>query len=522
VYTLIGLFLLFIFLFFSAFSFFTFFRLEERFPDSSLVVSLSSAFLLLTMLGLLSVVVSPDATRIAIVLLFVFYLYVVFTSRKFRSFFRVVKEDSKAIIAWVMLALIATLFSSFNVPNQGNLPDGAYVFKEWNKPVQMQWISGALPMDNALPYYTAEFLVRNQNIEVDHPIFPGQEIILRTYGLPFSYLAIRSLVDTSSETLEIPRFRYVETDWPDVRPLYSDNRYGLFNGVSFGVLSFLLFCILYIARRLIGNRFIVHIAILFTTTPFFLQQTYFTWSKNFALAFALLLFYFRKSQSKFLTSILIFLGFFAHPMFLIYMVALLGFGWVIERKIYGHLALQYLLFEIAWRLYVFTTGLESNLIQQNFKLNSDIINQIAARMVSLANVFNLDYLRGFPFNLTQFAFGSIGSVITVSILSFAITLIRSLNPKLVATAPKGKTNQGLVDNYHFLIFGLLALLICAGIYSTPAPLIMFGGQILSIAVIYQFSARVHRGYEFFLPIMVNLFIIFAWVRVINVEGFQLL
>ena len=85
----------------------------------------------------------------------------------------------------------------------------------------------------------------------------------------------------------------------------------------------------YIARRLIGNRFLVHIAILFTTTPFFLQQTYFTWSKNLALAFALLLFYYRKSQSKFLTSILIFLGFFAHPMFLIYMVALLGFGWVI-------------------------------------------------------------------------------------------------------------------------------------------------------------------------------------------------
>ena len=521
-YTLMGLSLLLVFLFSSAFSFFIFFRLEERFPDSSLVVSLSSAFLLLTMLGLLSVVVSPDATRIAIVLLFFFSLYVLITSRKFRSFFRVVKEDSKAITAWVMLALVATLFSSFNVPSQNNLPDGAYVFKEWSKPVQMQWISGALPMDNALPYYTAEFLVRNQNVEVDHPIFPGQEIILRTYGLPFSYLAIRSLVDTSSETLEIPKFRYVETDWPDVRPLYSDNRYGLFNGVAFGVLSFLLFCIIYIARRLIGNRFIVHIAILFTTTPFFLQQTYFTWSKNLALAFALLLFYYRKSQSKFLTSILIFLGFFAHPMFLIYMVALLGFGWVIERKIYGNLALQYLVFDLAWRLYVFTTGLESNLIQQNFKLSSDIINQIASRVVSIANVFNLDYLRGFPFNLTQFAYGSIGSVITVSILSFVITLIRSLNPKLVSTASKGKTSLGPLDNYHFLVFGLFALLICSGIYSTPAPLIMFGGQILSIAVIFQFSARAKQGYEFYLPIMVNLFIIFAWVRVINVEGFQLL
>ena len=514
--------LLFVLLFSSAFTFFTFFRLEERFPDSSLVVSLSGAFLLLMTLGLLSVVVSPAVTRIAIVLLFIFYLHVMITSRKFRSFLRVVKKDSIAITAWILLALFATVFSTFNVPSQGNLPDGAYVFKEWNKPVQMQWVSGSLPMDNALPYYTAEFLVRDQNVEVDHPIFPGQEIILRTYGLPFSYLAIRSLIDTSHETLEIPRFRYVETDWPDVRPLYSDDRYGLFNGVSFGVLSFLMFCIIYIARRLIGNRFIVHIAILFTTTPFFLQQTYFTWSKNLALAFALLLFYYRKSQSKFLTSILIFLGFFSHPMFLIYMVALLGFGWVIERKIYGHLALQYLVFDLAWRLYVFTTGLESNLIQQNFKLNSDIVNQIASRVVSLANVFNLDYLRGFPFNLTQFAFGAIGSVITVSIFSFAITIISSLNPKKAVIGTKGKKDQAQIENFNFFIFAFFALLVSAAIYSTPAPLLMFGGQVLSIAVIFQISVRANRGYEFYLPIMANLFIIFAWARVINVEGLQLL
>jgi hypothetical protein len=522
VYTLIGLSLLFFFIFSTALSLFIFFRLDERFPDSSLVVSLSSSFLLLMILGLLSVVVSPEATRIAFVLLLIFYLYVLITSRRFRSFLRVIKEDSKAIIAWVMLALVATIFSSFNVPTQSGLPDGAYVFKEWSKPVQMQWISGGLPMDNALPYYTAEFLVRSQNVEVDHPIFPGQEIILRTYGLPFSYLAIRSLVDTSSETVVIPRFSYVDTEWPDVRPLYSDNRYGLFNGVSFGVLSFLFFCIIYLARRLIGNRFILHITILFTTTPFFLQQTYFTWSKNLALAFALLLFYYRKSQSKFLTSILIFLGFFAHPMFLIYMVALLVFGWLIERKFYGHLAFQYLVFDLTWRLYVFSTGLESNLIQQNFRLNSDIINQIASRVVSIANVLNLDYLRGFPFNLTQFAFGAIGSVLTVSILSFATTLIRSLNPKKVAIATKGKKDQGLIENYNLLIFGFFALLISAAIYSTPAPLIMFGGQILAIAVIFQFSVRAIRGHEFYLPIIANLFIIFAWVRVINVEGFQLL
>jgi hypothetical protein len=51
---------------------------------------------------------------------------------------------------------------------------------------------------------------------------------------------------------------------------------------------------------------------------------------------------------------------------------------------------------------------------------------------------------------------------------------------------------------------------------------MFGGQILAIAVIFQFSVRAIRGHEFYLPIIANLFIIFAWVRVINVEGFQLL
>jgi hypothetical protein len=84
------------------------------------------------------------------------------------------------IVSWVLLGCIACAASSLSFNSPGNLPDGAYVYKSWTKNVQVQWASGDMPADNALPFFAGEFLIRDVNLQEVHPFAPGQEIVLRT------------------------------------------------------------------------------------------------------------------------------------------------------------------------------------------------------------------------------------------------------------------------------------------------------------------------------------------------------
>jgi len=514
VFTILGLILTCLLIYVMTFSVYSKIRLTDYFRETALIFSITLAIITLFALGLLSIILPVLAVRMLIAIILMYFLYLLFQPDNLLKFNEVCKQDIFAFLTWILLAILATVFSSFQVQNPGSLPDGAYVFKDWNKPVQMQWISGGLPMDNALPYYTGEFLIRHQDVKEDHPIMPGQEIILRTYGLPFSYLAIRSLVFNDRETLEIPRFNYVDIVWPDVRVLYDENRYSLFNGVSFFLIAFFGFSIVYAARRFLTNVNLKLVSLLFATSPFLLQQTYFTWSKNLAAAFAILLFVYRKDLHLILTGSLIFTGYFFHPMFIIYVIGIFIVGILIEKVFYWRYIFQYVCADIAWRIYSSTTGLKNDLIQQNFQLNSDIINQIAARMVSLANYFSFDFLRAFPFNLTYFTRGGTGAAFSLIIFSFIPTIIMLVNPDR-------KSRSIGQENYRFFLYGIVCLLISAGIYSTPAPLIMFGGQILFISVGIILTHLTVNRYLAVIPILSNIGLLVAWIRIMNITNIHL-
>lgn len=497
----------------AVFTFISFVLLKKKIANRTSLLScaLASAFAVLFAIGALSVFFAIVFSKIAIWILILISLIFVLKSEYRSSFIVVLKKNRVSFYAWLLLAVITAGFSGVNVQSPSTLPDGAYVFKNWSKPVEMQVIAGDLPMDNALPYYTAEFLVRNQDLQKDQPIMPGQEIILRTYGMSFAYLAMRSLYTDDAQTRSIERFNYVGTEWPDVRSLYVEKYYGFFNGVMFVLVSFLGFVLVQLYRFSFAQSLSKVGVFFIATTPFILNQTYFTWSKNLVVAFAILMFQYRRERNFLAKSIFVVVGFFVHPMILIFVVATILYDFFLLRRIPIQLILSYLIVDVLWRLYGVTTGLKSNLIQQSLLRDQPIWDHIQARIVTFANFFTFDYLRIFPVNLQQmyksFVFSSFSFVCLCLLLTFL------LHRKLVGYS--SLTNK-------WFVFGGFSILVATAIYSTPAPVIMFGGQILFF-ITTLFLVRNLKN-SFLLPILVffNVFISAVWLYALNPISYHLI
>ena len=106
-----------------------------------------------------------------------------------------------------------------------------------------------MPADNALPYFAGEFLIRDVNLREVHPFAPGQEIVLRTFVVPFTYLTFRSFDLNASRDSSISYFSYVGTSWPNAMDFYSQELYEIYTGVSIALQGFLVFAILLLAGR---------------------------------------------------------------------------------------------------------------------------------------------------------------------------------------------------------------------------------------------------------------------------------
>lgn len=405
-----------------------------------------------------------------------------------------------AFVSWFLIVSIAAFLTSIPIMEKSPLPDGPYVYKNWSVPVANQWAAGDLPTDNSLPYFTGEFLVRGINLEEVHPIMPGQEIINRTFGVSFLYLAFRQLGGFETSEITIPTFSYVGVDWPDATVLYRDDSYKVYNALSLVSNGFLVFVVVFVLTRIRSrNELRIPSAILVGVFPFFIHQTFYTWTKSFGLAFTVLAIHFFLKSRYLSSGLYLALSYQVHPMALICIVTLILFNLVKSRQLRLSLILPPISSILLWQLWTRTTKLSSDLIQQNFFSNQSLIDHFFARIGSVGVFLNPGTLSIYPFNLRNF-------VNSWNISGMLIALLFGL---WILLSQKNVSYRSSYEN-AFLQISLIAYFVSILIFSKPVPVQFFGGQLLIICTLIIVLSRTKTMFDFSVFFLISIIPLCLW------------
>jgi len=413
------------------------------------------------------------------------------------------KDLRAALTSWILLGTICSLASLATFAKPANLPDGAYVYKTWTKNVQVQWASGDMPADNAIPYFAGEFLTRKVNLTKIHPFAPGQEIVNRTFVVPLIYLGFRSLDISATKSSRISYFSYGGISWPNAMDFYDENLYQIYTGVNIALESFLAFAILLLAgrvKRIWGKGYPA--ALFVALFPFFLQQTYFTWTKSFCTALALLSMKALIEKRFLMAGLLASFSYQIHPMAVIFFGGMFLYCLIYDRKALLRLTIPFLAIYAIWESWVISTHLKSDLIQQNFFVNQAIINHLFARITSIYNFINPSFLNSYPlvqrnllncWLISAFALSFIFLLISFSLSKFR--LLFGGDEKLI------------------VFISTATLLLAVAAQSRPSPVQFFGGQLAVIAPIVV-GIRTAKSWKIYLPsIVAEVIGLFLWLYV---------
>ena len=421
-------------------------------------------------------------------------------SYRFKQIARAIPVDLAGFVSWFLVVSISCFFTLIPLDKQENLPDGPYVYKNWIPPVANQWASGDLPSDNSLPYFTAEFLIRDLPLNEVHPIMPGQEIVNRTFGIPMIYLSIRQFFNYESNKISVPNFDYVNTSWPNITVLYNEKSYLLFNSMSIVFNGFLVFVIFFIVSRrikLFGKGYPA--AILLGIFPFLVHQTFYTWTKSFCIAFSLLAIYNYLISRKYLAGVFAAIAFQVHPMATIVIATLIIFGILKDRKIPFKFSIFPAISFLFWQLWIMTTELNSDLLQQNIFSNQSLVDHISARIGSIGVFLNPGVFSVYPFNLRDFtkAWNLAGLLLALGFLL------------LLAISKSHLMARNEIEN-DFLRIGVIVVLLTSLSFSKPVPLQFFGGQILISSVLIILLPRVSKLFEFLVILSCSSLLLILW------------
>lgn len=391
-------------------------------------------------------------------------------------------------LAWILLGTLACGASNLSFSQPENLPDGPYVYKSWTKNVQVQWASADMPADNALPFFAGEFLVRGVDLEEIHPFAPGQEIVLRTFVVPFVYLTFRSFDLTASRDPTISNFDYVETSWPNAMDFYSPKLYEIYTGVSIALQSFLVFALMLVAgrvRKLWKNG--IPAAFFLSLFPFFFQQTYFTWTKSLCTAFALLSIKCLVEHKFLLAGLLIAFSYQIHPMALIFFCAISVYALWKERKNFHKILIPFVASYAAWQIWVMSIGLKSDLIQQNLFIDQTLMMHVFARLGTLFNYLSPSFLNSYP--------PIIRNVLNSWMISgFSIALFFLISVWMVKKFSVKRSG----DEFALGVIGVSSLMISTLVLSKPSVVIFFGGQLL-LTITLAIAIRYANSWRLYLP-----------------------
>ena len=410
------------------------------------------------------------------------------------------REYLPAFVSWFLIVAIAASLTSIPIMEKSQLPDGPYVYKNWSVPVANQWAAGDLPTDNSLPYFTGEFLVRGINLAEVHPIMPGQEIINRTFGVSFLYLAFRQLGGFETNEITIPTFNYVGVDWPDATVLYRFDSYKVYNAVSLVTNGFLVFVLVFVLSRIRPRtKFRIPPAILVGVFPFFVHQTFYTWTKSFGLAFTVLAIHFFLKSRYLSSGLYLALSYHVHPMALIFIVTLTLFNLIKSRQLKFSLILPPIASILLWQLWARTTNLSSDLIQQNLFSNQSLIDHLFARIGSVGVFLNPGIFSIYPFNLRNF-------VNSWNISGMLIALLFGL---WILLSQKNVSYRSSYEN-AFLQISLISFVLSIFIFSKPVPVQFFGGQLLIICTLIFVLSRLKTMFDFSVFLMISIIPLCLW------------
>ena len=417
------------------------------------------------------------------------------------------RELFAPIASWVLLGCIACAASTLNFNSPGDLPDGAYVYKSWTQNVQAQWASGDMPADNALPYFAGEFLIRDVNLQEVHPFAPGQEIVLRTFVVPFTYLTFRSFDLNASRDSSISYFSYVGTFWPNAMDFYSQELYEIYTGVSIALQGFLVFVILLLAgraRKLWKQG--IPAAIFLAIFPFIFQQTYFTWTKSLCTAFALLSIKTLIERKYLLSGLLIAMSYQIHPMALIFFCAISVYMIWKERQNYSKIFIPFTASYTAWQIWVLSTGLKSDLIQQNLFIDQSFMMHVFARLGTLFNYLSPTFFNSYPPLMRNVLNGWMISGFPIAV----IFLISALSLKKFSVNRFG-------DEFALGVIGISSLMVSTLILSKPSVVIFFGGQLL-LSIILAIAIRYANSWRLYIPWFAIMAIgPYMWLKVVGLN-----
>jgi len=471
-------------------------------------LKLLAAFISLAAMGFSSLWISKSASFVVnLVFLLGTNIYIFYKADwKFGEYLKTLfpRNLFAPIVSWVLLGCIACAASSLSFNSPGDLPDGAYVYKSWTQNVQVQWASGDLPADNALPFFAGEFLIRDVNLQEVHPFAPGQEIVLRTFVVPFIYLTFRSFDLNASRDSSISYFNYVGTSWPNAMDFYSQDLYKIYTGVSIALQGFLVFALMLIAGR---SRKLwkkgIPAAIFLSIFPFIFQQTYFTWTKSLCTAFALLSIKTLIERKFLLSGLLIAMSYQIHPMALIFFCSISVYMLWKERQNYLKILIPFFASYASWQIWVTSTGLKSDLIQQNLLIDQTFMMHIFARLSTIFNYVSPSFLNSYPPIIRNVLNGWMISGFPIAVI-FLISALLSV---------KFHVNR-IGDEFALGVIGVASLMISTLVLSKPSVVIFFGGQLL-LTITLAVAIRYANSWRLYLPWFAILAIgPYMWLQVV--------
>lgn len=373
-----------------------------------------------------------------------------------------------------------------------NLPDGAYVSKEPSRGVIIQYITGNLPTDNALPLTVAEYFLHNISFRNNHPIMPGQEVVNRpVLAALVTTPVIAAISPKFTEIENMPTFRYVGIEWPDFRILVRDPRvYAIYLSVMIALNAALLLGAAFAASAasILTFRSTLIATALFVSSPYFIFQTIFTWPKELAAFFILValgLSFSRKSPLA--VGFLIGLAYLSHPYAEVFL-----FGFILyylyqndqRNRIQAplKLALGFMMTILPWILWAHSLHLSSDLITQNLVIPGQThLEFLWIRLVNLLNTTLPTHLLSPNFNASEILIGS-----TINVAG-AIGLIFYLISVYAAhDLPKSEFGKNTI-----IIIGIPSLLLIF-IFSNQAVPALHGFQVAMPLVFFGISSWLSR------------------------------
>ena len=398
-----------------------------------------------------------------------------------------------ALALWLSFVVFCVALTHVEVRWPDALPDGQFFFKKHTLNVKIQYLTN-LPADNAIPHLVTEFFFRAISFKKEHPILPNNEVSNRTILMSLVALPFRAVLGWEQRGLrDLGTTFYVGSNYPDVQKLTEDESFRHFLVIGVFLNSLMLLGLFALLSNFELPESIPAAALLYSTNPFFIGQTIFTWPKAMAGFFVLLCWNsVRRNHDAKIVGFLAALAYHCHPMCLAMAGGVgLWYGITAWREKTGFRAvLQYgavfFLTILPWLVWTrLVLQLPTNLLVQNFAGGAgfDLINFVWVRLHNITvNLVPVSFVI-YPFNLEPVVYHAIHCVPTL----VGLFLVA---PAFLEWSRRWRSERML------LLYGVLlpaaAILL---VFSIPARPVLFGWQPMLGVLLFLGVLRLRRNFS---------------------------